>query len=230
MRDDSFLWIDCSDIEGTHCYLDDEANSKLLSLTSSLESEGLHWIDSGDYHYMTKLWTDKIVSPFSLVVIDHHPDMQESVFGEMLSCGNWLRFVLDNNAFLQKAFLIGVDDKLVHETNGYGDKLTVFSESQVMAGVPVSVQIDGKVYLSVDKDALGSEYVSTDWEQGRMTQKQLFDCLSSFDKNNVIGVDICGEEPKTVTDSSYNADYSLNERFNAMLYNFLINTFCNVSG
>ena len=35
-------------------------------------AEGIHFIDSGNYHYLTKLWTDKLRVPFSLIVFDHH--------------------------------------------------------------------------------------------------------------------------------------------------------------
>ncbi len=45
---------------------------------ATFQPEEIHFIDSGNHHYMSKLWTDKITSPFSLVVFDHHPDMQPS--------------------------------------------------------------------------------------------------------------------------------------------------------
>ena len=53
---------------------------------------GIHFIDSGDYHYISKIMTDFIKEPFTLVLIDHHTDMQDaSLGGDILSCGNWAK-------------------------------------------------------------------------------------------------------------------------------------------
>ena len=35
------------------------------------------FIDSGDFHYLTEYWVSRIHEPFSLIVFDHHPDMQQ---------------------------------------------------------------------------------------------------------------------------------------------------------
>lgn len=38
----------------------------------SLLSGGIHFLDSGNYHYVTKLWLDQVKEPFDLLVLDHH--------------------------------------------------------------------------------------------------------------------------------------------------------------
>ena len=73
----------------------------------------IHFFDNGNYHYMSKLWTDRVQEPFTLIVFDHHPDMQPPRFGGILSCGGWVKEVLDNNKFIQNAIIIGVKDELV---------------------------------------------------------------------------------------------------------------------
>ena len=74
-----------------------------------------YFFDNGNYHYMSKLWTDSIREPFDLVVFDHHPDMQPPRFEGILSCGGWIKEVLDHNKLVQNVIVIGVADHLVDE-------------------------------------------------------------------------------------------------------------------
>jgi len=43
--------LDCRDIEGTRCYLDDDAKGTIINRITSIGADGLHFIDSGNYHY-----------------------------------------------------------------------------------------------------------------------------------------------------------------------------------
>lgn len=99
-------YYDCSDIEGTRLFCDEQAEKQLKEMISKNGISGIHFIDSGDYHYITKLMTDFIHEPFDLVLIDHHTDMQSSIVGDMLSCGNWAKKALQN-PFLHRLYLIG---------------------------------------------------------------------------------------------------------------------------
>ena len=65
-----FAWIDCTHLSGTDCYCDAEGAAAIRRLIAAYPPEGIHFIDSGDYHYLTKFWTDKITEPFSLIVFD----------------------------------------------------------------------------------------------------------------------------------------------------------------
>ena len=75
-RNNQFIWLDCRHLSGTRGYCDKEGIRKLKRVIAGYPAEGIHFIDSGNYHYLTKLWTDKLRVPFSLIVFDHHPDMQ----------------------------------------------------------------------------------------------------------------------------------------------------------
>ncbi|MCQ2287428.1 MAG: hypothetical protein MJZ76_11240, partial [Bacteroidales bacterium] len=128
-------WLDCTQIAGTDCYCDDEAVAEINKLIdeklgtnfansnsdSSNDGTGfaalpaIHFFDNGNYHYMSKLWTDRITEPFDLVVFDHHPDMQPPRFGDILSCGGWVKKVLEENKFVQNVVIIGVADHLIEE-------------------------------------------------------------------------------------------------------------------
>ena len=112
------IYIDCANIPGTDCYCDDEAAATLRKQIDDAgikNAEGIHFFDNGNYHYMSKIWTDMVQEPFTLVVFDHHPDMQPPRFGDILSCGGWVKKVLDENKFIDNVVIIGVADHLVDE-------------------------------------------------------------------------------------------------------------------
>ena len=155
-------WLDCSKIVGTDCYCDDDAIKEINDLIDNAErSSGsinasnsvsnsagtvpIHFFDNGNYHYMSKLWTDRIQEPFSLIVFDHHPDMQPPRFGGILSCGGWVKEVLDNNKFIQNVVIIGVKDSLVETVReelsqsdeaDILDKVTFITESKILKEIP----------------------------------------------------------------------------------------------
>ena len=227
MQSEAFQWVDCTQIDGTDCYCDGEAERKLKGLMADLPLNAVHWIDSGDYHYVSKLWLDRIEEPFTLVVLDHHPDMQQPMFGELLSCGSWVRVVLEQNPLVNKVWLIGVDDKLLGETEGFAEKVDVISESELM-GKPIvetikRLDIQGPLYLSIDKDVMTNSECSTNWDQGSMTWKQLTALLNHLLQRQVLGVDICGEEPKILTQCVYGVDSRINMKFNESLLNLIMN-------
>ena len=112
------LYIDCANISGTDCYCDDEAVEtirKRIADAGIKDASGIHFFDNGNYHYMSKIWTDMVQEPFSLVVFDHHPDMQAPRFGNILSCGGWIKKTLEENKFIDNVVIIGVANHLVDE-------------------------------------------------------------------------------------------------------------------
>ncbi len=83
--------LDFRSLEGTGGYCDPEAEKHILSIISGCPLNAVHWIDSGDYHYMTALWLRNLKSPSGLVLFDNHPDDQPDAFGsDILSCGSWM--------------------------------------------------------------------------------------------------------------------------------------------
>ena len=111
-------WLDLSQVPGTDCYCDDEAVETIrrrIADAGITDARGIHFFDNGNFHYMSKIWTDMVQEPFSLVVFDHHPDMQEPRFGNILSCGGWVKKVLKENKFIDNVVIIGVADHLADE-------------------------------------------------------------------------------------------------------------------
>ncbi len=84
--------LDCRDIEGTNCYCSDDALEELRRRLAKVPLDTIHWIDTGDYHYLTALFLERIGEPFDLVLFDNHPDDQAPAFGDsgLLSCGSWV--------------------------------------------------------------------------------------------------------------------------------------------
>lgn len=194
-----FRWIDCTDLNGTDCYCDTEAASAISRRIEPYSPHGLHFIDSGNYHYVSKLWTDKINEPFSMVLFDHHPDMQPSLFEEMLSCGSWVKNMLDTNPCLRKVLIVGAADKLIRSVpDEYKSRVKFYGES-VMEHEEAwrsfsHEHVDEPVYISVDKDVLNKESAVTNWDQGSMSLNSLESLLTIILRNeNVIGIDVCGE-------------------------------------
>ena len=240
-------WLDCTKIVGTDCYCDDDAikeiselidNAERNSNSNSVETASpIHFFDNGNYHYMSKLWTDKVQEPFSLVVFDHHPDMQPPRFGGILSCGGWVLEVLKSNPFVQNVTIIGVADRLVDEIRAelsqteYAhviDKVTFIKESKndkLSSFVYQQSGLSSNIYLSIDKDALAPAFAATNWDQGSLTTETLKAIVADLAANHkIIGIDICGErshdfegnEQHTVQEAD-----TLNNALNRELVEFL---------
>lgn len=190
------VYVDLTGVEGTNCYCDDEACSAIKNAIKHINYQAIHFIDSGNYHYMSKLWTDMIASNFNLIVFDHHTDMQEPSFGDILSCGGWIKKAIEENPYLQKVFLIGVKMELALEIpENLKDKIVCITEQELDNDIPSVLEpTSTPFYLSIDKDALSEEYAITNWDQGSLTLSQMKDYIAFFASNaKLIGVDVCGE-------------------------------------
>ena len=86
--------VDCRDVQESRLYCSAEACQKLRSRLSTVPLHALHWIDSGDFHYLSVFFLERIEEPFELLLFDHHPDDQPLAFEseEMLSCGSWVGY------------------------------------------------------------------------------------------------------------------------------------------
>ncbi|MBQ7147386.1 MAG: hypothetical protein IJR96_01410 [Pseudobutyrivibrio sp.] len=187
--------IDCRDVDSTRCYLDDEAKKVLTDRISELSAEGLHFIDSGNYHYLSLLWLTKITENFNLVLFDHHPDNQPPSFGQITSCGGWVLEATETLPHLKNVYTYGIGEEIPVE--------------QLPNDLPL--------YISIDKDALSTDFAITDWDQGDMTLSQLLEMLSVlFEKHQVIGVDICGDSGEYAESGA-----EINNQTNVTLFDFL---------
>lgn len=156
--------IDCRDIEGTRCYLDDYAREQLLERMEAASLNGIHFIDSGNYHYLSLLWLMQIEKPFNLILFDHHPDDQPPSFGQITSCGGWVLEAKETLSNLMNVYTFGVGE--MPDIN--------------------SIDKDIPLYISIDKDVLSEDYAVTDWDQGDMTIDEMIDLLKDITKDHHI--------------------------------------------
>lgn len=164
------LRLDFSSLEGTFCYCSAESARRIREKLSLIPLRSLHLLGSGDYHYVSLFFLERVSAPFELLLFDNHPDDQPAAFGgDLLSCGSWVR-----NArrlpMLKASFHIRHIEDMKQAASG---------------GLPV--------YLSIDLDVLSEKYVRTSWNQGDMSPGELFASLSSVvAERDILGADLCG--------------------------------------
>ena len=195
-----FRLHDFRDLDGTMCFCSDESAAQIRRrLDPSVAS--LHWIDTGDYHYLTYFFLERLTEPFTLVLLDNHPDDQASAFGgDLLSCGGWVRTASERLPLLRRVVSIGT-------------AVPVEAAARVLREV---VRGGGAFYLSIDKDVLSKEYARTDWSQGSMTLPQLLDLLDLLRGTRLLGVDLCGG--LTEAKGASREDFAVNARTDAALF------------
>ena len=222
--DKSSHFVDLSGISGTNCMCDDEAKKEILKgitdcsgsanegAGSSFLPYGLHYIDNGNYHYVSSIYLSRVKEPFSLIVLDHHPDMQRPMF-DILSCGGWIVDVLDNNEFVRDVHIIGADRGLIDELpDADKTKVKFYDIEDVFGKEPdgsIKVSLPDSsfpIYLSIDKDVIREDELITNWDQGEAGTEQVLSFVRALKARNVrigdalkeknwqlLGVDICGE-------------------------------------
>lgn len=157
--------LDLTGLEGTCCYCATDALEAIRAAIAPFSAHGLHWIDSGDYHYLSLLWMEKITVPFGLLLFDNHPDDAPGAFDAgLLSCGNWVAQARRSLPLMKR------------------DTRNCLPAPD---GLPV--------YVSIDLDVLSRDFARTDWSQGDMSLDALLDILRQVaGTREVLGVDICG--------------------------------------
>lgn len=210
--------LDLSGLCGTNCYCDDEAAAKIRAKIISSPGYPIHFIDSGNYHYMTNLFLREMTRKYILVVFDNHTDMQPPAFGGLLSCGGWLADAVMRFEDLWEVWLIGPDEEAYSAVPGELKKKVRFLSREELAAcraegsfdtevrrwfsgreIPAGDEAPDCVYISIDKDVLSEEYISTTWSMGDMSPDELVRmlelCFVKVHENGlqIAGIDICGE-------------------------------------
>ena len=184
-----FRLVSLGDVEGTTCYCDPAAEAEIGRRLEPRPEERVRWIDSGDYHYVSKILAAKEQAPFTLVLVDNHPDDQEPAFGGVLSCGGWVRALREENPMLEEVWTLGPDHR-IRNASGTVDRELEGEIDDLVAAVE-----GRRLYLSVDKDVLDRAHARTDWSQGTYTLAQLEGWLDRLLRLDVVAVDLCGELP-----------------------------------
>ena len=223
----TYNYCDLSKLEGTDCYCSDEAKTELQKCADECEAR-LHYIDSGNYHYMSYFFLNKICRDFALVLFDHHPDTQKPGLIEMLSCGSWVWWSLKENIFLKKVYIIGMNEDLSDELpKEYSDKIQVFTKQKHNYREALEIINNEKlpIYVSFDKDVLDVNVVKTNWDQGNMAKPECFELLEGIISNALYieGIDVCGEYYEAVSNGKCDEEALGNAIFNKEMKEFLQN-------
>lgn len=200
--EEEIFWTELSDLSGCNCYCDAEASDRIRKEIQDFTGKGLHFIDSGNYHYMTRLWLEKLQIPFRLLVFDNHTDMQPPAFGGLLSCGGWIVASLEELPLLQEVILVGPDEEAYTQVEPDLQQKVLFLSREKLstmaaeekAGFFNNLCEDLPLYVSVDKDVLCKGDASTTWSQGDMHLSELMSFLELvLERQNILGMDVCGE-------------------------------------
>ena len=97
-KNDRVHWLDCSDIAECDLYCSKRAEKEIRARIEPYGIRGIHFLDSGNYHYVTGIMAEQIKQDFSLILFDHHTDMQKPMIEHMTSCGDWAGKVLKTTA------------------------------------------------------------------------------------------------------------------------------------
>lgn len=165
------IFADFSAFEGTNCYCSADSAERIRRAVAELPLHAFHEIGTGDYHYQTLFWLERVAEPFSLVLFDHHPDDQAGAFGaELLSCGSWV-------ADARRLPCLQADRWIRDAAD--------FPALDSLPALPV--------YISIDLDVLSKEFARTDWDQGDMTLEELSGAIRRLAAaHRILGVDLCG--------------------------------------
>ena len=201
-EEEEIFWTELSDLSGCNCYCDAEASDRIRKEIQAFTGKGLHFIDSGNYHYMTRLWLEKLQIPFRLLVFDNHTDMQPPAFGGLLSCGGWIAASLEELPLLQEVILVGPDEEAYTQVEPDLQQKVLFLSREKLSTMTTeekegffnNLSEDLPLYVSVDKDVLCKGDASTTWSQGDMHLSELMSFLELvLERQNILGMDVCGE-------------------------------------
>ncbi|WP_434778037.1 arginase family protein [Neisseria sp. Ec49-e6-T10] len=169
---------------------------------------------------LIKQLAQQINTPFQVVVFDNHPDNMRFPFG--IHCGSWVAHIakLPYISHIHVVGITSSDIGFTHLWENhlkplYQGKLTywclqtdttwikkvglnaayrrfntpdeliaAFNQEQALSSEPT--------YLSIDKDVLSVDTVQTNWDQGCLLERHLFDTISTL-KPRIVGSDITGE-------------------------------------
>lgn len=227
-KEKTVLQIDLQDLSGTNCYCDEDAQKEIKKRLENVPAGGICFLDSGNYHYMSRILAEKINEPFRMLVFDNHTDMQRPAFGGLLSCGGWIANALEEIPNLKEVWLVGPDEEAYSQVEScFWEKVHFLSREKLgtLTSWIQELPADLPLYLSIDKDVLGTEDAATTWSQGEMILSQLLDVLDAVcekqkkEGGRILQVDICGEcDPKELTGNEKN------DHANELLWKFFSET------
>ncbi|WP_027094201.1 arginase family protein [Cohnella thermotolerans] len=209
-------WIELSNIPSTNLFCTQEALAEIRRRLSARKANGITYIGSGNYHYVSYAFLSEIDRPFSLVLFDNHTDAKRSDnLPGLLTCGSWVAEALTRLPQLQQVVWVGVHTGSLPDNPSIRSKMVWLPDLEHPEQL-LSSLVANDIYISIDKDVLDEADAVTNWDQGKMRLKQLIMALHSLVENkNIIGIDVCGELRVPPADVwRYSEGIRLNEQAN----------------
>ncbi len=201
-------WIDCSHIPGTNGFCDRQSLRSIRKKLTEEKTGALTFIGNGNYHYVTYILLQRVHTPFSLILFDHHSDMRDQ--SPLLSCGSWVTQTMLEHPSLQKVVILGVNQEDALKPKPFSPKPVLMIHEERFNRTPLHViakeicsflkDVDA-IYISIDKDVLDRKEVLTNWDQGSMSLVQMLYILEYLAKHfRILAMDVCGEYVKRTED------------------------------
>lgn len=219
--------IDCSDIRGTDLYVTPEAAAEIRRRISPYGIHGIHFLDNGNYHYVTGIITERIRRPYVLFLFDHHTDMQRPMIHDLVSCGSWAGEMLKRRCMLSQLVLISPSPAQIQNLPEKMREKVICVSMQRLENNSAEKELrkiksDLPAYISIDKDVLDRSCARTNWDQGSMNLEMLGRLVrETFRHQKVLGVDICGGCSLQEPAGELAEDLRIDARTDDILYHFL---------
>lgn len=190
------------------------------AILNTIGAHNVFFLGNGDFHHLSWLLIkSRPEKNLQVVVFDNHPD--NMFFPRAVHCGSWVYHAskLPNVAGVS---VLGVASRDLSGIDLFQNRFSVIKSGKVryycLAPVSKLAQtLSGKkiddlsalreglpeilrklavaglpVYLSIDKDVLSPEAVKTTWDQGRLTEAELMECVKAV-APSVVAADVTGD-------------------------------------
>ena len=174
------------------------------------------FLGSGDFHHVTYALVERLAQRVQVVVFDNHPDNMRYPFG--IHCGSWVAHAA-RLPFVERVHVAGITSADVEGVHVLENRLRPLRSGKVVywcvrrdlralrrAGVrgahsfqsiaamldAMSSELEGPLYLSIDKDVLAHDVVQTNWDQGVMRFEELERAVA-MTRGRLIGSDVVGD-------------------------------------
>lgn len=162
--------LDFTTLSGTTGFCDDAAADEIRRCIADFPVRGIHFLDNGNFHYLTRFWCEKITEDFALVVYDHHVDLRKPVFPGLMSCGSWIRDVLLRNSHCRAVLIIGPEcaqaDIIERELQSLADEDSFSDDSMSGTAAERRMTADQATHASAagqPSHASAADYASHSW-------------------------------------------------------------------
>lgn len=189
--------IDISDLKGIYTMCDEKNLEIIQSRLNKLENKKVFLLGNGNFHYLTFPIFENFSKKASLIVFDHHHDGGILPYEGLVSCGSWIKNLVEQDSNVDKVYIIGASKKLLD--NVFEDeKIILLCEEdftrEKFAKLVSEIEANN-IYVSIDRDILSKEVLETNWDQGIFSLEDLLYCISYIrEEKNIFAMDICGDK------------------------------------